>query len=99
MRKHFIKIAEELTTNARKHISTRNFAIPEKAPGPGSYPVHDEAHAKAALHYVAIHGTPEERKRVRLVVYTKYPNLRKAYITHNHKDPLSENIVSKKTIG
>lgn len=39
----------ELTTGARKALDKSQFAIPEKAPGPGSYPIQDRAHAANAL--------------------------------------------------
>jgi len=67
----------KLTTRARKHIKRSNFAIPEKAPGPGSYPIHDISHARNALARVAQHGTPAEKARVRKAVYKKYPSLKK----------------------
>ena len=69
------KFAEKLTALARKHIAKSNFAIPEKAPGPGSYPIHDIAHARAALRLVGIHGTPGEKQRVRSAVCAKYPSM------------------------
>jgi hypothetical protein len=63
----------KLTAKARKHIAKKNFAIPEKAPKSGSYPIHDLAHARAALRLVAMHGTPEEKRRVRAAVYPNIP--------------------------
>lgn len=76
----FAKIAKKLTVKARKHIDEANFAIPEKAPGPGSYPIHDLAHARNALARVSAEGTPEEKRRVRAAVYAKYPQLLKRKI-------------------
>jgi hypothetical protein len=32
-----------------KSICRKNYAFPKKAPGPGSYPIHDVAHQRAAL--------------------------------------------------
>jgi hypothetical protein len=66
----------ELTTTAREHIAPRNFAIPEKAPDSGSYPIEDLPHAKNALARVSQFGTPEEQARVRKSVYDKYPELK-----------------------
>lgn len=66
-----------LTYRARKRLSKRSFAIPEKAPGPGSYPIHDIAHARNALARVMQHGTPEEQARVKAAVARKYPGLAK----------------------
>jgi hypothetical protein len=39
----------ELTYRARKKIKRKNFAIKSKAPGSGSYPIHDLRHARNAL--------------------------------------------------
>jgi hypothetical protein len=71
------KIATKLTANARRHISINNFAIPEKR----KYPIHDINHARAALSMVSRFGTPEEKKRVRNAVYSKYKNLDRENIT------------------
>jgi len=65
----------ELTTTGRKHIKKENFAIPSKAPGPGSYPIHDRAHGINALARVKQHGTPAEKKQVYRAVCRKYPGL------------------------
>ena len=67
----------KLTILARKRIKKSNFAIPGKAPGSGSYPIHDIAHARNALARVAQHGSPEEQAQVRRAVYRKYPSLKK----------------------
>jgi hypothetical protein len=67
---------KELTTAGRKRIKKGNFAIPEKAPGSGSYPIHDLAHARNALSRVSAHGTSSEKSRVRAAVYSKYPGLK-----------------------
>ena len=32
-----------------KSLCRKNYAFPNKAPGPGSYPIHDAAHQRAAL--------------------------------------------------
>jgi hypothetical protein len=64
-----------LTAKARKAIPRRDFAIPEKAPGPGSYPIEDRAHARNALARSA--GKPVAA-RVRRAVERKYPGLAKS---------------------
>lgn len=69
------KFAKKLTTNARKHISDSNFALPGRR-----YPIHDMNHARAALSMVAKHGTPEEIAKVRAAVHRKYPSLKKASV-------------------
>jgi hypothetical protein len=70
----------ELTTSARKKLKRSDFAIPEKAPGSGSYPIHDESHARNALSRVAQNGSPDEQRRVRAAVARRYPHL----ATHNN---------------
>lgn len=63
-----------LTAKMRRAIPRGDFAIPEKAPGPGSYPIEDRAHGKDALSRSsgkAVAG------RVRRAVHRKYPNLGK----------------------
>ena len=37
-----------LTAAQRRALPKSAFAVPSKAPGPGSYPIPDAAHAKAA---------------------------------------------------
>lgn len=74
-----------LTTRQRQRLPRRQFALPEKAPGPGSYPIPDRAHARNALARVAQHGTPAEQARVKAAVQRRYPDLggrRAAAIDH-----------------
>ena len=66
----------ELTYRARKKIKRKNFAIKSKAPGPGSYPIHDLSHARNALARVSQFGTPAEKAKVRAAVNRKYPALK-----------------------
>lgn len=63
---------KKLTAKGRKHIKESNFALPGRR-----YPIHDEAHGRAALQMVAKHGTPSEKKKVRAAVRKKYPNIGK----------------------
>jgi hypothetical protein len=65
----------ELTAKGRKQIEKKNFAIPEKAPGSGSYPIHDRKHGANALARVKQHGDAKTKKRVYSKVCNKYPNL------------------------
>lgn len=44
-----------LTMQARRNLPKSAFAIPSKAPGSGSYPIPDAAHAKAAIGLAAMH--------------------------------------------
>lgn len=64
----------ELTPKKRKNLKDSSFAIPSKAPGPGSYPIHDRAHAANAL--ARSSGKPEAAT-VRKKVKQKYPNMGK----------------------
>jgi hypothetical protein len=66
-----------LTMGERRQIPKSDFAIPEKAPEHGSYPVKDKRHARFALSLVSQHGTPEEKARVRRKVAEKFPNIGK----------------------
>lgn len=61
-----------LDAGARSHISTRNFALPGRR-----YPIHNLSHARNALARVAQYGSPEEIKKVRAAVYSKWPQLKK----------------------
>lgn len=53
----------------RRAISKSDFVFPAKAPGHGSYPIPDRAHAAAALAYSK--GTPQEAA-VRRAVAAKF---------------------------
>lgn len=63
------------TAAHRRRLPRSDFAIPEKAPGPGSYPISDRDHAIAALGEVKANGTPDEQRRVRAAVRRKYPDI------------------------
>ena len=63
-----------LTAAARKQIPKGSFVFPEKAPGSGSYPIHDIGHARNAL--ARSSGTAQEAA-VRAAVYARYPQLKK----------------------
>lgn len=54
----------KLSTEVRKSIPKSKFGVPSKAPGSGSYPMPDKAHAANAKARVAAHGTPAEKKAV-----------------------------------
>lgn len=47
-----------LTAAERRRIprDKAHFLVPSKAPGPGSYPIIDKAHKKAAVGLAAMHG-------------------------------------------
>jgi hypothetical protein len=65
--------AATLSTSDRKNLSKSSFVFPAKAPGSGSYPIPDLAHARNALSRAA--GKPEEAA-VKRAVYAKFPQLK-----------------------
>lgn len=71
------KISVDLTTEAREHIKTKNFALSAKQSDTGkpAYPIHDKSHAANALARVKQHGSPAERAEVYKDVAKKYPEL------------------------
>ena len=62
----------KLTAWQRHRIPKGEFAIPEKAPGSGSYPIEDQAHARDAL--ARSSGKPEHA-RVVAAVKRRYPEI------------------------
>lgn len=62
----------KLTAKRRKKLPPSQFAVPGKK----AYPVHDAAHAKAALARVAQFGTAAEKAAVVKAVRRKYPNMK-----------------------
>ncbi len=48
----------KLSTAKRKSLPKKDFAVPSKAPGPGSYPVPDRAHAANAKARAAQFASP-----------------------------------------
>jgi DNA-binding TFAR19-related protein (PDSD5 family) len=67
------KVSEAvLTAEARKKLSKSDFVFPEKAPGSGSYPIHDRRHGANALSRSS--GKPEHAK-VKAAVCARYPDL------------------------
>ncbi len=64
----------KLTAAARKKISGKNFAGPDR-----SYPIEDASHARNALARVSQHGSPELKAKVRAKVHAKYPDIGKSH--------------------
>lgn len=58
-----------LSAAQRRSLPTSVYVFPSKAPGPGSYPIPDRAHAIAALRFSK--GKPEEAA-VRAAVRRKF---------------------------
>lgn len=64
----------KLSTADRKAIPKSDFAVPSKAPGPGSYPIEDRSHAANAL--ARSSGKPVQGQ-VAAAVHRKYPGMGK----------------------
>lgn len=61
-----------LTAKGRRSIKGANFALPGRR-----YPIHDAAHARAALSRVSQYGSASEKAKVRSAVKRKYPGIGK----------------------
>lgn len=64
----------KLTAAQRKRIPKKDFAVPSKAPGSGSFPIPDAAHARDAL---ARASGKSVEKKVRAAVHRKFPGIGK----------------------
>ena len=69
-----------MSAKERQALPRSDFALPGKGKGPkgagaGSYPVNDEAHARAALSRVSANGTAAEKAAVRAKVREKFPGI------------------------
>jgi hypothetical protein len=64
-----------LTMRERRRLPASDFAIPERRPGPGSYPIPDEDHARNSLTRVAQYGSARDKARVKAAVRRKYPDI------------------------
>jgi hypothetical protein len=54
-----------LTAADRRALPTSDFAVPSKAPGPGSYPIPDASHAKAAASMSSRFGSSKVKAAVK----------------------------------
>lgn len=63
----------KLKAKRRKKLPKSSFAIPSKR----LYPIHDKAHAKAALAYSRRKNTRGSYSTVRAAVLKRYPSLKK----------------------
>jgi len=62
----------KLTMAERKALPKSDFAVPSKAPGPGSYPEPDAKHAAVAKGYAKRFGTPAVKEAVRKKAQKKF---------------------------
>ncbi len=72
--------ADHLSAKQRSALPDSDFALPGKGDGPegkgsGSYPVNNEAHARAALAMSARYASPAEKATIRNKVAEKFPDL------------------------
>jgi hypothetical protein len=68
----FSKVANVLTSAARKHIKAKNFALPGRR-----YPIENAAHARNALARAAQHASPAEQATISRKVHKKFPSIGK----------------------
>ena len=54
----------KLTAAARRKIPKSEFGVPSKAPGPGSYPMEDKAHARNAKARASEFASPKVKAEV-----------------------------------
>jgi hypothetical protein len=59
-----------LTAQDRREIPKKDFGVPSKAPGSGSYPLPDKAHAEAALR-LDHNAPPSERPKIEAMAHKK----------------------------
>jgi hypothetical protein len=55
----------KLSMAQRRALPKSDFAVPSKAPGPGSYPIPDAGHAKAAKSMAGRFGSPAVKSAVK----------------------------------
>lgn len=65
-----------LTMAQRRALPKSAFAVPSKAPGPGSYPIPDRAHIAAAEGRAKQFGTKATQEAVRRKIHAKFPKVR-----------------------
>jgi hypothetical protein len=61
----------KLTMAARRALPKSAFAVPSKAPGPGSYPIPDAAHKRAAAGLAGMHHASSS---VKAAIASKHPH-------------------------
>lgn len=67
----------KLSYQQRKRLPKSSFVVPSKAPGGGSYPIPDAAHARNALARVSQFGSSSQKARVRAAVHRRFPTIGK----------------------
>ena len=92
-----------LTASTRQGLPKSDFALPGKGEGPkgagsGSYPIPDEAHARAALSRGAANASPSELASIKRKVHEKYPGMeiKTKHYAEGSPDVKSDSIPAKK---
>jgi hypothetical protein len=67
-----------LKSKQRREMPRGEFAVPSKAPGPGSYPIPDKAHARSALSRGAANASPSEMAAIWHKVAEKFPGIKQS---------------------
>lgn len=67
----------KLKAAARKKLPKSDFAVPSKAPGPGSYPIPDKAHVGVARGRAKQFGGPAVEAAVERKIAKKFPSMKK----------------------
>lgn len=67
----------KLSMAERKALPKSDFAVPSKAPGPGSYPMPDKAHAANAKARASQHGSKAVKAKVAKKAKSKFPKMGK----------------------
>jgi hypothetical protein len=62
----------KLTSNARKKIANKNFALSGRR-----YPIEDKNHARNALARASQNATPAEQEEIERKVHAKFPGIGK----------------------
>jgi hypothetical protein len=84
VQKEGVRNMSVLSTKARKELPRSEYAIPEKAPGSGSYPIPDKRHAQAALR-LEHNASPSEQSRIEAAVHREFPTVGARYKSSDQK--------------
>lgn len=65
----------KLSAADRKALPKSSFLVPSKAPGPGSYPVPDAEHRRAAVGLAGMHHGPSGAANIRGKIQKKFGSM------------------------
>lgn len=65
----------KLSAADRRALPKSDFLVPSKAPGPGSYPVPDAAHRRAAVGLAGMHHGKAGAAKIRGKIHKKFGNM------------------------